>query len=885
MKTNRSTGILLLAGCLLWCDLCAQEKDRWSTEAPPDQAAAFLSLFGKRGMIAVPESREHPLRILDALPAAWMDLKSGSLNRFAADARPGEYFVFQVGVYAPLHRLEGVKATTGDFAGSNGQRIGVESATCFNTGGIGFEGSPIAKTVNIEKGRLQPLWLGIQIPDAAQGTYNGVLTVSAHNAESVNINVTLNIQGAAIANGGVDEGNRLARLKWLNSTIGNDDRVTKGFEPILRTGNSYRILGREVTIGGDGLPWSIRTCFAGSNERLTESAQSILQSAMRLVIETNDGGSLALTPGKLVFTKATPKALEWQVHSSAGAVDLVCKAHAEFDGFIDYRLALTVQREIAVRDIRLEIPMRSAMAGYIMGMGQEGGFRPDTVHWIWDVEKKNQDMVWVGSVNGGLRLKLKAENYRRPLINVYYKFNILKLPPSWGNAGKGGADITSRADDVLLRAYSGPRIIHKGEQLNFDFELLITPVRLLNRDVQFGDRYYHTYKDVSSDYLSEAALQGANIVNIHHKSDINPFINYPYLDRNVPYLKEFIETAHARNVRVKLYYTTRELTVNIPEFWALRSLNGEIIFPGPGNATRTVIHPNGAPQWLVDNLKEDYIPAWVSDFNEGRYKGVRDIAVITTPDSRWNNFYLEGVNWMANNLQFDGMYVDDSALDRGTVQRARKILDDTRPEARIDLHSWNHFCEPAGWTNCLNLYMDMLPYFDLVWIGEGRDYNKPPDHWLVEVSGIPFGLSGQMLEGGGNRWRGMVYGITNRLGWVGPSPSPIWKFWDAFRIRQKEMVGYWDENSPVQCSSDSVKVTVYRGGDQTILALGNWGKSDQIVTLNIDYGRLGMTRIPATFHIPAIKDFQEERRLNSLERLFVRGGEGCLVVFENKSDK
>ena len=126
---------------------------------------------------------------------------------------------------------------------------------------------------------------------------------------------------------------------------------------------------------------------------------------------------------------------------------------------------------------------------------------------------------------------------------------------------------------------------------------------------------------------------------------------------------------------------------------------------------------------------------------------------ITTPDSRVNNFYVAGLEWMVKNIGIDGVYIDDSALDRFTVQRARKVIDEYRPEGRMDLHSWNHFNEWAGYTNCLNLYMDMLPYFDLIWIGEGRDYNRDPDHWLIEVSGIPFGLPGQMLEGGGNPWR------------------------------------------------------------------------------------------------------------------------------------
>ena len=34
--------------------------------------------------------------------------------------------------------------------------------------------------------------------------------------------------------------------------------------------------------------------------------------------------------------------------------------------------------------------------------------------------------------------------------------------------------------------------------------------------------------------------------------------------------------------------------------------------------------------------------------------------------------------------------------------------------------------------------------------------------WLLELAGIPFGLFGEMLQNGGNQWRGMLYGITCR---------------------------------------------------------------------------------------------------------------------------
>ena len=237
---------------------------------------------------------------------------------------------------------------------------------------------------------------------------------------------------------------------------------------------------------------------------------------------------------------------------------------------------------------------------------------------------------------------------------------------------------------------------------------------------------------------------------------------------------------------------------------------------------------------------------------------------------------------MVKNLKIDGIYIDDCSLDRITIRRARKILDNNRPAARIDMHSWNHFNEYAGYASCLNLYMDLFPYIDQLWIGEGRNYNTPPDYWLVEIAGIPFGLPSQMLEGGGNPWRGMVYGITNRAGWVVNPPNNIWKFWDQYHIQQKEMIGYWDKNSPVKSSNDSVKATVYRGRQQSIIAIANFKNVDEVTSLKINFQQLGLNEANCIFHIPSILNYQNDQQLNSLKNINVPAGKGYMIVIENK---
>ena len=79
------------------------------------------------------------------------------------------------------------------------------------------------------------------------------------------------------------------------------------------------------------------------------------------------------------------------------------------------KLKLISKNPVRVKDIRLEIPVEKGKAVYMMGLGHEGGIRDSDWKWKWDISK-NQDMLWVGAVNGGLRVKLKAENYVRPLV-------------------------------------------------------------------------------------------------------------------------------------------------------------------------------------------------------------------------------------------------------------------------------------------------------------------------------------------------------------------------------------------------------------------------------------------------------------------------------------
>jgi hypothetical protein len=137
-----------------------------------------------------------------------------------------------------------------------------------------------------------------------------------------------------------------------------------------------------------------------------------------------------------------------------------------------------------------------------------------------------------------------------------------------------------------------------------------------------------------------------------------------------------------------------------------------------------------------------------------------------------------------------------------------------------------------------------------------------------------------MLEGGGNPWRGMVYGITSRAGWTGNSPSEIWKFWDDYKLANKIMVGYWEKECPVSCNNPNVKATVYKGSDDAIISVANWSGTDQDVSIAIDWSKLGLDPKKLSVLIPQIKDFQTEQKNISLDKMTIPGKKGYLILLE-----
>ncbi len=744
-------------------------------------------------------------------------------------------------VFAKLHGVEGV---------------------CLSCQGKDYLGKPFERAVALQGGEEKTLWFYIKAPFSVGITSAFVSFFDETGNVIEKKGLVLKTTEIVVGDEQFNEPYDLSRLSWLNSDYAINHEIPSPFIPVQTNGNAIEVLGRKIEIGEFGLPSSASSYFT-KGIQIGEEEKRILSDGIYLEVDEqrfkNQAFNLTAQRDKAkIFAENQSEDFVWKI-----------EAESEFDGFISYQMALTAKRAVKVENIRLVIPVEEDCRKYFMGLGRNGGLFNGELAWKWN-EKKQQDGFWVGDVNAGLKLQFTGANYRKPLVNIYYAHKPLVLPDGWNNDGKGG--ILFKNGEFIV--YTGEKSFKEGETVYLHFNALITPLKEIDLRKQMQMRLYHKLDGRPEEWFQTAKEKGANIINVHHGNDLNPYINYPFFETDA--MTKFVEEAHENGIKVKVYYTIRELTINTPEFSALRDLDNEI-FEQYNENVEGVFWQGEAKDWIRENIGKDVIPAWRQVLHGEKYKDEYDASVITNGCSRLCNFYVESLQYLLKTTDLDGLYIDDVAYDRSTMKRVRKVLDE-RAGRYIDFHTWNHnFNDLAGNTSCAYLYAELFPYIDKLWIGEGFDYDSSFDFWLVEMSGIPFGLMSEMLEADwqrANPWKGLVFGMTTRLGWTDEperaDPSNLWRIFDEYELADCELIGFWDDRNKVECSSSAVKATLYKRGENKYIALANFSNEDVKTKLN------GKDVAGYRLYCPFIECFQEEKTLG--EEIALPRNQGLFII-------
>lgn len=761
-----------------------------------------------------------------------------------------EVFVFQLAVVSKIDDVIQSIKTQGNV-----------EISCINTDISDKFGNKKSQSVKLDKNMIQPLFFTAKAAKLGKRQEKCLITINTEQ-ESCSFEMLFNIISSPVENNGYNDLWRLSRINWLNSDMCIDETVVKPYVSPEIIDGKLSFLGREIALGNYGLPAQVYSKFNEAVEIESDVQKELFYSPSVFMIGKNplpDGST-----DKKVFANRIESVTSCENDDYYAIVSSVLR----YEGLMEYSVKITPKRDFKADNVSLDFYVNPNCSKLMHGLGHRAS-KAENLSFKWD-NQKQQDCIFIGCVNCGMRVKLKAENYIRPLINIFYKNLPLKTPiETWDNNGKGGIKVGTHSDYTYLSAFTGAFDFKENETRNFVFEIHITPLKPIDYKKAFSVRYCHNNK--LKDEIKEidiAAENGLNYVTFHQGNMIMPFINYPFYE--VDRLQNAVEYAKRKNIGIKLYYTQREHSNHMAETFVYKALGDEIILRKQG-----VSHSwqKEKPQWLIDNFGEDIIPGWFVKYKHGKYKNDHDISFIVRPDTRLDNYYIEGLNWLVDNIRIKGIYIDDTSLDRTTLERAKKVLQ--KNNGLIDMHMWNHEEVRAGDVSCMNLYTEIVPFLDSVWLGEGFFYKKySPEYVLAEVCGIPYGVTGQMLEGGGDLYLGMLYAMNNRYGWHYKNATQMYKIWDDFGIADSRMLGYWHSKNPVKTNNTNVLATVYLKKNEALLCLYNFSDKTERFYIHIDNNMLGFK--PAFFS--EIRFGKSSRKIKSMDKLFKLGKRKGIII-------
>ncbi|MCZ7638535.1 MAG: DUF6067 family protein [Verrucomicrobia bacterium] len=158
-----SSRLALAVGlCLAMGSPGLHAADPGPAPAPLNRLAEGIQAHPEAAVLGFTESRDRPVRrgapLMSPLSARPV---------FQGVARPGEFYVFQIGLY-PLQETGPLGFTCSDLV-REGDHIPGTAVRCLSLGGTNYLGQPFAKTLQLQPGRLQVLWMSVAVPPTAGG--------------------------------------------------------------------------------------------------------------------------------------------------------------------------------------------------------------------------------------------------------------------------------------------------------------------------------------------------------------------------------------------------------------------------------------------------------------------------------------------------------------------------------------------------------------------------------------------------------------------------------------------------------------------------------------------------------------------------------------------
>lgn len=768
------------------------------------------------------------------------------------------YYVVQL-VLLPSYDSKGVNVITESLYG-DGKEI-EKSITCFNTQGVDYKGEKFTKKIPLVCGELKPVFIGCDFQKAELGNYYTYVTI-----DDQKVKLNFNLTDELVFNEGYDKGSTLARLNWLNSTAFIDKKLVKDFEAIVAEKNTLSFTGKKVYFTSDGLIENVESYYSESNTIEEEVTKKLFSRPVELSI---DGQKVKYNKIK-ISTRVNRANVAGDGRSEKLRVDV--NAKATYEGMINYEIKLTAEKDAILSNVKVDFYFASAT--YLVGLGKEGGRLSENIDYKWSKERPCGN-IFVGDVNCGavIRFKEREKDNSTPIYNLYSSTPYAVPTETWDNYGNGGITLTRTEEGATLSAYTGKKIIKKGDSISLYFDISLTPFKPINLKESFGNRLGKDGIELTyANMLNRAKQDKVKYLALRNAGALNPYVNYPF-DR-VEELKSLSMEAHRRGIGLGINYGIGEMSTRAKETFVYKALGDEIIFRSDKNAETDPI--------MTDMLGSDAVEAGKITFLKGATKKGKDMSYYTVPKGRMDNFFVEGVNYLINYADLDAISMKNPSISRTTAERVAKCIRGKRTSTGVmELEVSNRFNEKNGYVNSLNAYVNVLPFINKLSIGEGYDLSRGPDYVLTEASGIIYGLCADTHVGAGVT-RSLIYGMLPKYGEdeaYSRAIGGINKLFNDFDIENATFKGFWDSSNPFKVDNANVYCSTYINGDNMIAVIHNANAKTTTFEVGIE-NKFGYTTLGKKVRAPEIEGLQESKRINFGKAIKLKAGQGLIVYIK-----
>ena len=189
-------------------------------------------------------------------------------------------------------------------------------------------------------------------------------------------------------------------------------KIPKPFTPVQQQGRSVSLFNKQIQIGLNGFPANI------SVRSQPYATRTVLHAPMTVTIP----GLKATTDGdpSLEFTSVTPAQARWTSTRTLGddKVALLVNGSTHFDGYTEFVVTVkpagtsAAAGPVMVSDIRVSIPLAKIACRWMMKGGGTGEAIGNATNFVYNwIAGKPNNLFWIGSVQAGMRLRLRGPEF------------------------------------------------------------------------------------------------------------------------------------------------------------------------------------------------------------------------------------------------------------------------------------------------------------------------------------------------------------------------------------------------------------------------------------------------------------------------------------------